>query len=159
MSKTQDETNINMFHWYLSTGTSPFEIGGAGTVYIESKSTTGELLKQILKVDNNGIAYPKAAVVSAGNLRHVLNGIYEDTSSVGGVTWLFQKDLTYTFKELNISGNAHVAILSDSWNDEIVMIVDWLWGDKTGVLHIGMNQTAKIVDVDVYLPVNLNAYK
>ena len=52
-----------------------------------------------------------------------------------------------------------MAILSDSWNAVARANVSWLWGDKTGVIHVGMNQTMSIDDVDIYLPVNLAAYK
>ena len=141
------------------TGTSPFETGGAGTVFVESISPTGEILKQKLTINNNGHAYPKAAVISAGDRRHILDGIYEDISAAGGITWLDQEGAEYNFKELDVSGNAHMAILSDSWNDVVRVNVDWQWGDKTGVIHVGMNQTMFIHDVDIYQPANLAAYR
>ena len=146
--------------WFLfPIGTSPFETGGAGTVFVESISSTGEILKQSLTIDNNGHDHPKAAVVSEGQLRHVLNGVYDDIRYAGGITWLSQDSLTYNISELDVRGNAHMAILSDSWAEEIEANIAWLWGDKTGVVHVGMNQTVKITDVDVYLPVNLAAYQ
>ena len=147
------------FNSYYFPGTSPFESGGAGTVFVESISSTGEILKQKLTIDNNGHDHPRAAVVSEGQLRHVLNGVYDDIRYAGGITWLSQESLTYDIEELDIRGNAHMAILSDSWSEVIEANVLWLWGDKTGVLHVGMNQTVKITDVDVYMPVNLAAYR
>ena len=128
-------------------------------MYVESRSATGELLRQTLVVDNKGNQYPKAAIISTGELHHLLDGIYDDISYAGGITWLSQKDLVYNIKELTVSGNAHLAILSDSWNEAVEVNIGWLWGDKSGVLHVGMNQTVKVEDVDVYLPVNIPAYK
>ena len=141
------------------TGTSLFEAGGAGTIYVESRSATGELLKQSLIVDNNGNAYPRASDISTGERHHLLDGIYNDTSYAGGVTWLSQEELVYNIRDLTVSGNAHVAILSDSMKEVVEVNVGWLWGDRTGVLHAGMNQTVNIEDIDIYLPVNLAAYK
>lgn len=126
---------------------------------MESISSTGKILKQKLTINNNGHAYPKAAVISAGDRRHILDGIYDDISDAGGITWLDQEGLEYNFKELDVSGNAHMAILSNSWTDVVRANVDWLWGDKTGVIHVGMNQTVFIIDVDIYLPANLAAYR
>ena len=85
--------------------------------------------------------------------------MYDDIGYAGGITWLAQENLTYNILELDIRGNAHMAILSDSWSETIVANIGWLWGDKTGVLHVGMNQTVKITDVDVYMSVNLAAYR
>ena len=140
-------------------GTSAFETGGAGTAFVESISPTGAVLKQTLTINNNGHPYPKAAVISAGPLRHIRDGIYDDISAVGGVTWLDQEHDTYNFNHLVISGNAHVAILSDSWGERVQLNVNQLFGDMTAVLHIGMNQTANIIYVAIYMPAHVAAYK
>ena len=144
---------------FLQSGTSPFETGGAGTVFVESISPEGEILKQKLTINNNGRAYPKAHVIAAGDRRHILDGIYEDISDAGGITWLDQEGYEYSFEELDVGGNAHMAILSDSWNTVVKANVTKLWGDKSGVIHVGMNQTMFIYNVDIYLPINLAAYR
>ena len=155
-----DKAHTKMIWLYLFlTGQSPFEPGGAGTVYVESVNSTGHLVVQRLTVNNNGNPYPLAHVISAGPLRHILNGIYTDTSTVGGVTWIYQEGDIYNFKELTLSGNAVVAILSDSYNQEITANIDWLWGDKTAVLHAGLHQTVNIKDLDIYLPINFLSYQ
>lgn len=117
------------------------------------------MIKQKLTVDNNGHNYPHAAIYSDGDLRNLLNGEYADISYAGGVTWLFHNENSYSFKELDVRGNAHVAILSDTDNDVTDVRVDFLWGDRSAVLHAGKNQTLGLTEVDVYLPANLAAYR
>jgi hypothetical protein len=110
-------------------------------------------------VDNNGHPYPHAADYNTGDLRNLLNGEYRDISYAGGVTWLKHDSTHYKFKELDVRGNAHVAILSDTDKEVIDVRVDFLWGDRSGVLHAGKNQTFGLTEVDVYLPANLAAYR
>ena len=143
----------------LITGVSNSETGGAGTMYLESTHSNGTLNVQKLTVDNNGHAYPHASLYSQGDLRNLLDGEYSDISFSGGVTWISHDSFTYKFKELDVRGNAHVAILSDTDNENIDLRVDFLWGDRSGVLHAGKNQTFGLSEVDVYLPANLAAYR
>ncbi|XP_060557569.1 uncharacterized protein LOC132717977, partial [Ruditapes philippinarum] len=153
--------NIHKFNITMRAygGVSNSETGGAGTSYLEARHENGTLYKKKLTVDNNGHAYPHAADYNAGFLRNLLNGEYKDITNTGGVTWLYHDKLAYSFKELDVRGNAHVAILSDTDNEVIDLRVDFLWGDRTGVLHAGKNQTFGLRDVDVYLPTNLAAYR
>lgn len=88
-----------------------------------------------------------------------MNGQYNDISYAGGVTWIYHGHHNYHFKELDVRGNAHVAILSDTDNEVIDVRVGFLWGDRTAVLHAGRNQTLGLRNVDVYLPSNLAAYR
>lgn len=37
--------------------------------------------------------------------------------------------------------------------------VDELWGDRSGVLHVARNQHWSFGDFNIYLPVNMMAYK
>ncbi|WAR26294.1 hypothetical protein MAR_011998 [Mya arenaria] len=140
-------------------GVSNSETGGAGTSYLESKFDNGTLDYQKMTIDNNGHAYPHAAIYAEGDMRNLLNGEYVDISYSGGVTWLFHGALLYRFKQLDVRGNAHVAILSDTDNEQIDVRVEFLWGDRTGVLHAGKNQTFGLTDVDTYLPANLASYR
>jgi len=139
-------------------GESNSETGGAGTAYLECV-TNGTMTKQKMTVDNNGHEYPHASNYNQGYLRNLLDGEYADISYSGGVTWLYHSDLQYRFKELDVRGNAHVAILSDTDNEVIDVRVDFLWGDRSGVMHAGKNQTFGLTEVDVYLPANLASYR
>lgn len=128
-------------------------------MYLESIYSNSTINVQKLTIDNNGHAYPHAFAYNDGDLRNLLNGEYSNINSSGGVTWLYHKELTYKFKDLVVLGNAHVAILSDTDNEVIDIRVDFLWGDRSGVLHAGKNQTFGLSEVDVYLPANLAAYR
>ena len=119
----------------------------------------GSLSYQKLVIDNNGHAYPHASVYSQGELRSLLNGEYSDITYAGGITWLWHQELSYNFRQLDVRGNAHVALLSDTDNEQIDVRVGFLWGDRTGVLHAGINQTFGLTEVDVYLPANLVSYR
>ncbi|KAH3816402.1 hypothetical protein DPMN_117918 [Dreissena polymorpha] len=154
-------TNIAKFNITMHAygGVSNSETGGAGTAYLDSKFNNGTLAYQKMTIDNNGHAYPRSSNYAEGNLRSLLNGEYGDISYAGGVTWLFHEALQYRFKELDVRGNAHVAILSDTDNEVIDVRVDFLWGDRSGVLHAGKNQTFGLTEVDTYLPVNLASYR
>ena len=146
--------------YYCISGSSESESGGAGTSYVESKSENGTILSQKLIINNNGLEYPRRLEgLNAGPLKNLLDGQYKDISKVGGITWIKHDSSAYKFKELDVSGNAHVAILSDTDNDKIDARIGFLWGDRTGVLHAGKNQTFGLKEVDVYMPTNLAAYK
>ncbi len=89
------------------SGSSTYEVGGAGTVYIEqygydNTSSTYNTLHKTLKVDNNGLPYPHAANYEHGNLRNLLDGRYEDISESGGITWLYHFSHDYYFNEVGM---------------------------------------------------------
>ena len=92
-------------------------------------------------------------------LENLFDGDYNNIGQAGGVTWLYHNDTTYSFDEVTISGNAHVAILSNTSSTNVVISADILKGDRSGVLHAGKRQTFKFRDINVYLPLNIRAYK
>jgi hypothetical protein len=71
---------------------------------------------------------------------NLLDGIYDDISESGGITWLYHDDPVYKFDTVTLQGNAHVAILSNTSSQDIEIIVTDLMGDTTGVLHTGRRQ-------------------
>ena len=144
----------------LFKGVSNFETGGAGTKYIELfNSSTGIAKTRELQVDNNGIKYPRAAIVSFGDRTNLLDGRYDDISEAGGITWLYHNDPKYKFNTVTLSGNAHVAILSNTSAEDIDIRIDYLYGDTTGVLHTGKRQTFGFTNVDTYMPINILSYR
>ena len=135
-------------------------MGGAGTVYVELiNATTSQTIYRKIHVNNNGIPYPKAPNTAHGDLRNLLDGEYDDISEAGGVTWLYHNSRQYFFNEMTIEGNAHVAILSNTSHEAIDIRGERLYGDRTGVLHSGKNQTFGFLDVDVYMPINIMSYR
>ena len=144
---------------FVLSGTSTSETGGAGTVYVELSNSSGTVLQREITVDNNGHPYPKASDVNQGNLRNLLDGSYDDISRVGGVTWLYHNDTEYFFNTMTISGNAHVAILSNTSSQDINIKGIRLFGDRTGVLHCGRRQNFGLQDIDIYMPINIMAYR
>ena len=92
-----------------SLGASDYEVGGAGTVYIEqyrdivndsSTNDTRASLHKTLRVNNNGRPYPRAATYAHGDLRNLLDGQYDDISQSGGITWLWHSSHSYDFDEV-----------------------------------------------------------
>ena len=87
------------------SGSSNYEVGGAGTLYIEQYTEDNTMSyrtrHKTLKVDNNGLSYPHAVNYDHGDLRNLLNGRYDDISESGGITWLHHFSHTYDFDEVS----------------------------------------------------------
>ena len=130
-------------------------------MYVERRNqTTSEVITRNLRVDNGHQDYPKdSRDFKFGVLRNLLDGEYKNISNIGGVTWLFHKSPLYKFDVFTVEGNAHVAILSDTETSDIHIDVKKMYGDKTGVFHIGKRQRFGVEDVDIYIPVNIMAYR
>lgn len=77
----------------------------------------------------------------------------------GGVTYIDHGSPDYKFDDMWILGNSHVAVLTNTTSEVGTLNVTNLWGDRSGVLHIGRRQHYKFADFNNYLPVNLMAYK
>lgn len=150
-------TMIN-FNGTLSAtgGKSSIEPGAAGTIYLERRNGS-RVLYRVLRVNNGRLPYPWAIDKSKGRLRHLLHGIYNDTSRVGAVSWLHEST-NYKLDELSLHGNAHLAIYGAGSTQRVQLQVQSLRGDRSGVLHIGRYQYAAINDVDLYFPINTLVY-
>ena len=150
--------HVNVFFYII--GVSLYESGGAGTIYKEKRNmTSGVTEHRDLTVDNQGHAYPHGADYLGGDLRSLLDGDYADIHRVGGVTWLYHDSLSYTFDVMTISGNAHVAVLSNTSSEDVDVSIGVLNGDRSGILHTGQRQTFRYRKIDVYLPINIMAYR
>lgn len=145
---------------FVIIGDSLAEVGGAGTIYIETRNlTTGITIYRKLRIDNFGLSSPRAIYNRLEPLRNLLDGQYFNLKLVGGVTWLSNDSDQYAFDMTTIEGNAHVAILSNTSLDDISIKAGLLTGDRSGVLHIGSRQTFSFSDVNSYIPVNIMAYR
>ncbi|CAH1775844.1 unnamed protein product, partial [Owenia fusiformis] len=139
-------------------GASSRESGGAGTVYLQTaNATTGDITNRVIIIDNHNREYPQA-LDWTGPLKNIHQGDYSDISRVGGVTWLFHESQNYVFDDIIVRGNAHVAILSDTDNDDVVVQAERMLGDKSGILHTANKQSFTFENLNVYLPVNIMAY-
>ncbi|XP_038052472.1 uncharacterized protein LOC119725183 [Patiria miniata] len=164
---------IRNFNGTISAGggSSAYEVGGAGTVYIEqymnnvtdanetNLNETRVTLHKTLKINNNGRPYPHAATYSHGDLRNLLNGEYDDITRSGGITWLWHSSNSYNFDEVHVHGNAHIAILSDTSAEVVQVRGGKLFGDRSAVLHVGRNQTFGFDWVDIYFAANVMLYR
>ena len=150
-------TMIN-FNGTLSAkgGKSSIEPGAAGTIYLERRNGS-HVHHRELRVNNGQLTYPWAIDRSKGRLRHLLNGVYSNTSHVGAVTWLLQST-EYKLDELSLYGNAHLAIYGEGSKQSVVLQVQLIKGDRSGVLHIGRYQYVYINNVDLYFPINTLVY-
>lgn len=85
----------SLYHLPTGSGYGSYS-GGSGTVYLEriKDEPDSERLTEykILKVDNNGISYPP--------MQNILDGVYDDITEVGGVTWLWHSSHEYQFNEV-----------------------------------------------------------
>ena len=140
-------------------GRSDYEVGGSGTIYTEGVTGVDGVSKRQLSIDNNHIGYPHEAVYTGGARRSILGGVYNDITEVGGVTWLYHPSQQYHFDVVTISGDAHVAIHSNMAVEHADVRIGYLMGDRSGVIHAGANQTFGYSEVNVYLPVNVMAYR
>jgi len=140
-------------------GRSDYEVGGSGTIYTEGITGIDGDSKRQLVINNNHVGYPHEAVYSEKPRRTILGGVYDDISEVGGVTWLYHPSQQYQFDVVTISGDAHVAIHSNMALEQADVRIGYLMGDRSGVIHAGANQTFGYRKVNVYLPINVMAYR
>ena len=129
-------------------------------MYMETRNhSTGETILRRLRVDNHGLLYPQDIETRTEPLRNLLGGSYTDLARVGGVTWLYSETGHYNFDEVRIEGNAQVALLSNTSDEDVRMEAGLLSGDRSGLLHIGGRQTFDFSDINTYIPVNIMAYR
>ena len=137
-------------------GGTGLEPGASGTLYLEQSNGT-HVIRRKLVVDNEGRAVPKTVEKNGENLRHLFGGVYRDITRVGTVTWLKESD-EYSFDELVLQGNSHVALYGNASQQNVSLLGGLLVGDRSAVLHIGALQSVYFHDIDVYFPVNTFVY-
>ena len=101
---------------------------GAGTIYLEQRNST-HVVNNTLLIDNQGLRYPKPVDKSNGELRNLLNGIYDDISKAGGVTWLIENQ-NHSFTRVGLRGNANIAVLWKSNKGDIELRAKTLEGEE-----------------------------
>ena len=89
----------------MSQGDGSHEVGGAGTVYLEQLRVTEDtgaraVTHRILRVNNGDRPEPLAQDTTQGPLRNLLDGLYDDITEAGGITWLWHTENQYEFNEV-----------------------------------------------------------
>lgn len=115
-------------------GDSTAEIGGAGTVYLEQRNNS-VVTNRTLLINNNKLKYPLAVQKNQGSLHNLLNGVYDDVSQVGGVTWLIEYQ-NHSLTNVDIRGNAHVAVLWKTSKGDIELRAEFLTGNNFDLLSL-----------------------
>ncbi|XP_070535282.1 uncharacterized protein [Ptychodera flava] len=111
-----------------------------------------------LMVDNNGRG-PK----EDENMIEDYHDLTEDESRA----WIlpssedheFSGDNNYHFDELQMYGQAHLAILTDPPDREASFYFQNMIGDRTGTIHVGMNQTVDLFRDEIDVPFNVRVYE
>ena len=101
----------------LSSGFSFLSFLGAGTMYLEQRNDT-RIINSTLIINNEGLRYPKPLDKSNGELRNLFNGIYDDISRAGGVTWLIENQ-NHSLTRVDLRGKANIAVLWKSNQGDI----------------------------------------
>jgi hypothetical protein len=124
--------------------------GGAGTVYQNTAATN----VSYLLVDGGGSATPSTQEIS--------DGVYTDVTDVSGVTWINfgEGETDQLYDVIDVRGNAHLAFMSTATTPplSLTLAARFLNGDRTGVVHVGYNQTFSVLYVDANTPVSTVGY-
>ena len=67
-------------------------------------------------------------------------------------------DHNYYFEEFQLHGNAHLAVTTGSAKDTASFYFENMIGDRTGMLHIGADQTMDLFRPEIDLPFNVIVY-
>jgi hypothetical protein len=123
---------------FAAGGASLSEPGGPGTVFIYHLVHT----HRTLIVDNDG---------QPPNLPYIKD--YHDLSEDSPRAWILSEsgyhdfalnNHSFYFEELQIYGSAHLAFVSEPEDLEIDIFYRHMIGDRTGVIHLGNNQTCDL---------------
>jgi len=167
----------NMTSWgftYQAVGGNGFEAGGPGTVFV------WHLVYQhrTLIINNWG----RSPLTRLNYLYRAVSAIvYNDTSGVqhdyssaslrtdGCRAWILPESGNHTFangnfsfhfEEIQVYGGAQLAVLGDPSRGNVADIYfNAMIGDRTGVVHLGMNQTMDLSRDEIDLPFSIWAYQ
>ena len=97
---------------------------------------------------------------------HTIND-YEEPALISSRTWLlpssgehnFSGDQNYNFEELQIYGGAQLAILTEPRNRSASIFFRNMIGDRTGMIHVGCNQTMNLTRPTIDLPFSVRVYR
>ena len=133
------------------------ENGGAGTAFIYHMVEE----HRTLIVDNGGL--------KAQDEYNIITNYY-DLSDDGCRAWILPMSGThkfgsnlhiydYNFEEIQMHGEAHMAILTDPVDAFARLFFLYMIGDRTGTVHLGNNQKMDLHRPEIDLPFSVRAYR
>mgnify|MGYP001792443867 CR=1 FL=1 len=92
---------------------------------------------------------------------------YSDMSLLPGSAWLlpssgehsFAGNQSYHFEELQMYGNAHLAVRTEPYNQAASLFFRDMIGDRTCTIHVANNQTMDLIRDKIDLPFNVRVYR
>jgi len=72
--------------------------------------------------------------------------------------FIFSVTNEFTFDELQIFGNAHLAVLTEPVGEAATIHFENMIGDRTGAVHVGAGQTLDLERPKIDLPFNVHVY-
>jgi plastocyanin len=168
--------NYNRTGWaflFQAYGGSGFEAGGPGTIFIYNQLED----HRTLIINNNGqgpltrlnyLFRPVTAIdfVDSNGVQrnYSLASLQTDSCRawllpISGGHFFAASNFSFHFEELQIGGNGHLAVLGDFNRSNVADIYfTAMIGDRTGVVHVGGNQTMDLTRDEIDLPFSLWAY-
>ena len=128
------------------------EAGGPGTVFLYH---TFEEHRTLLI--NNGGQKPLVSAIEN----------YEDLRTDGCKAWILpqsgkhhfaKRGQDFHFEELQIYGGGHLAILTEPVGNSTSLFFKHMIGDRSGVVHIGLNQVMDLRRDEIDLPFSVHVY-
>ena len=132
---------------------SPSEPGGPGTVFIYHRHHK----HSTVYVNNNmRQSHLVSQVSDYGNLS--TDGFKAWFLPISGDHWFAQSSHNYWFNELQIYGNAHLAILPEPFDEGASLFFKHMIGDRSGVIHIGQHQVMDLRRFYIDVPFSSYVY-
>ena len=137
------------------SGGGASEHGGGGTAFLYH---VGHQHRTLI-IDNGG-KHPQ-------DKEHILKD-YANYKNDSCRTWIFPESgkrefakysHDYHFEELQIYGAAHLAVLTSPVNTKASLFFQHMIGDRTGTVHIGMNQILDLDREEIDVPFSVRVYK
>ena len=128
------------------------EAGGPGTVFLYHMIEEHRTL-----LIHNGGQKPLVSAIAD----------YNDLRTEGGKAWILpesgkhhfaNRGQDFHFEELQIYGGAHLAILTEPAGKSASLFFKHMIGDRSGVVHVGLNQVMNLRRDEIDLPFSVHVY-
>ncbi|XP_033640829.1 uncharacterized protein LOC117301055 [Asterias rubens] len=149
-----NQTFLGRFESHGGRAMSPAESGGPGTVFFYHQGHQ----HRTLLVENGNLESPYIVKIQS----------HSDISQDSFKAWLLPQSgghhlaggsHDYHFEELQIYGNAHLAILTDPYDHGATLHFLHMIGDRSGVVHIGPNQIMDLRRDFIDIPFSVYIYQ
>lgn len=141
-------------HGGYASGTSGDESGGPGTAFlyheIHQHST--------LYINNNMRTSSQVGMVS-DHQDLATDSFKAWILPNAGIHWLANGSFAFHFDELQIFGNAHLALLPEPFDNGCSLYFKHMIGDRTGVIHVGPHQVMDLRRSEIDTPFSAYVYQ